>query len=381
MKIYLVGGAVRDKLRGFLPKDNDWVVVGTTWDDMLNMGYKPVLSSQETKDIPVFLHPETREEYALARCEKRTGVGHAGFEFDFSPAITLMDDLSRRDLTINAMAFQLEEGKLGELIDPYNGKADLEHHILRHVSSAFVEDPLRLLRTARFAACLGFQVAPETMVLMKQMVAKGTVSELSSEQIWKELERALMGEYPENFFDVLKQCGADSILFPDMDILDSSIKVLQRAVAHKDSAYARFAILMQSQSQKEISTFCKQYNIPNQYRDLALLTSKHLPQFRRVPELGAAGLLDLLTNIGAFHNKERFEHCLHIFELCTKEESYAEQLRKAFQAAKSIDTKDLASKYIGHEINRKIKVLRIEAIQQCINTPDDRHLVVGNSVV
>ncbi|WP_131779485.1 CCA tRNA nucleotidyltransferase [Legionella bozemanae] len=381
MKIYLVGGAVRDKLRGFRPKDNDWVVVGATWDDMLKLGYKPVRSSREAKAIPVFLHPDTNEEYALARCETRTGSGHAGFEFDISPTITLMDDLSRRDLTINAMALPLEEGKLGALIDPYNGKADLERRILRHVSPAFVEDPLRLLRTARFAACLGFKVAPETMVLMKQMVAEGTASELSSEQIWKELERALMGAYPENFFDVLKQCGADSILFPDMDISGSSIKALQRAADHKDSVYARFAVLMHNQSPDEISVLCKRYNIPNQYRDLALLTSKHLAQFRRVPELDAVELLDLLTNIGAFHNKERFDNCLHIFELCTQEPSHVEQVRNAFQAAKSIDTKELASKYIGHEINKKIKVLRIEAIQQYINSPDDRHVVVGGCIV
>ncbi|MCE0724180.1 MULTISPECIES: CCA tRNA nucleotidyltransferase [Legionella] len=378
MKIFLVGGAVRDKLRGVLPKDNDWVVVGATWDAMLKLGYKPVHSGQEAKDIPVFLHPETKEEYALARCEKRTGSGHAGFAFDISPTITLMDDLSRRDLTINAMALPFAEEKLGELIDPYNGKADLEHHILRHVSPTFIEDPLRLVRVARFAACLGFQVAPETMVLMKQMVAEKKVCELSSEQIWKELERALMGAYPENFFDVLKQCGADSILIPDMDISDSSIKALQRAANHKDSAYVRFAVLMHNQSQNEISAFCKQFNIPNQYRDLALLTSKHLAQFRRVPELNAGELLDLLTNIGAFHNKERFDNCLRIFELCTQDPSSIEQVRNVFQAAKSINTKELASNYIGHEINRKIKVLRIEAIQQCLKSPDDRHLVVFN---
>lgn len=381
MKIYLVGGAVRDKLRGFRPKDNDWVVVGATWDDMLKLGYKPVRSSQEAKEIPVFLHSKTKEEYALARCERRTGSGHAGFEFDISPAITLMDDLSRRDLTINAMALPFEEEKLGELIDPYNGKADLERHILRHVSPAFVEDPLRLLRTARFAACLDFQVAPETMVLMKQMIAEETVHELSSEQIWKELERALMGAYPKNFFDVLKQCGADSILFPNMDISASSINALQRAADHKDCAYVRFAVLMHNQSQHEISAFCKQFNIPNQYRDLALLTKKHLAQFRRVPEMDAGALLDLLTNIGAFHNKERFDNCLHIFELCTQEPSCVEQVRNAFQAAKSINTKELASKYIGHEINRKIKVLRIEAIQQCVNSPNERSLAVCNWTV
>lgn len=367
MEIYLVGGAVRDKLRGDQPKDNDWVVVGSTPGDMLNMGYKPVQNSQESKDIPVFLHPQTKEEYALARCERRTGIGHTGFEFDISPSITLMDDLSRRDLTINAMALPFEDEKFGELVDPYNGKADLEKQILRHVSPAFVEDPLRLIRTARFAACLGFQVAPETMELMKQMVLEGKVSELSNERIWKELERALKGPHPENFFEVLKKCGADSILYPYIKISGSGIKALQQSADHKDSTPVRFAALMHDLPQEEIIKFCKQFNVPNQYRDLALLTTKNWAQLQRVDELDASGLLDLLTNMGAFQNKERFNNCLHVFERCTQEPSRIEKVRDVFQATKSIDTKELASKYIGHEITRRIKVLRVEAIQQFIN--------------
>ncbi len=369
MKIYLVGGAVRDKLLGFHPKDNDWVVVGATRNELLELGYKPVHKS----DFPVFLHPETKEEYALARLEKRTGYGHGGFEFDIAPTITLVDDLKRRDLTINAMAFSFEEEKLGELIDPYHGKVDLEKQILRHISPAFVEDPLRLIRTARFAACLGFEVAPETMELMKQMVAEGKLSELSNERIWKEMERALMGPQPEKFFDVLKECGASRLLFPHIKIPGPSINAMQRAADHKNSAPVRFAALMHDLTQEEIIKFCKQFNVSNQYRDLALLTTKNLPQFRRVSELQAPELLDLVTNIGAFQNKERCNDCLDVFERCTQESASIEKVRHAIQTVKSINTKELALKYIGHEITKRIKIMRIEAIQQCMHLELEGH--------
>ncbi|KTD63552.1 multifunctional tRNA nucleotidy [Legionella santicrucis] len=372
MKIYLVGGAVRDKLLGFHPKDNDWVVVGATREEMLELGYKPVHKNQGVSDFPVFLHPETKEEYALARREKRNGYGHGGFEFDTSSSITLVDDLKRRDLTINAMAFLLEEEKMGELIDPYNGKVDLEKHILRHISSAFVEDPLRLIRTARFAACLGFEVASETMELMTQMVIEGKVSELSKERIWKEMERAFMGPHPEKFFDVLKKCNADRILFPYIKIPGSGIKAMQRATDHKNSAHVRFAALMLDLTPEEIIKFCKQFNVPNQYRDLALLTTKNLPQFQRIAELDAPELLNLLTDMGAFQNKERFNECLHVFERYTGS-TYIEKIRHAFQAIQSINTKELSSKYIGHEITRRIKILRIEAIQHCMDSKFEEH--------
>ncbi len=370
MKTYLVGGAVRDKLLGSHPKDYDWVVEGATRDDMLRLGYKPIPNNQEIKELPVFIHPETKEEYALARSEKRIGQGHTGFEFDTSPAITLKDDLKRRDLTINAMAMPFDEGKLGELIDPYDGKTDLEQRILRHVSPAFVEDPLRLIRTARFAACLGFDVASETIALMQHMVKEDKISELSTDRIWQELNRALMGSHPENFFDVLKKCGAESVLFSHMKIPGPGVNALQRAAAHQDTAPIRFAALMHDLAQDEIITFCKQFNVPNQYRDLALLTNQHLAQFQRAPELDAKELLVLLTNMGAFHNQDRFNDCLHVFERCTQEPSSAEQVRQAFQAAKSINTKELAAKYLGHEITRKIQITRIEAIQQCMSSSE-----------
>ncbi|QEY52928.1 CCA tRNA nucleotidyltransferase [Legionella longbeachae] len=373
MKIYLVGGAVRDKLLGFNPKDNDWLVVGGTRDEMLKLGYKPVPNNHGTSEFPVFLHPETKEEYALARLEERKGYGHGGFEFDTSSSITIVDDLKRRDLTINAMAFPVEDEKMGELIDPYNGKVDLENRILRHISPAFIDDPLRLIRTARFAACLGFEVASETMELMTQMVIEGRVSELRNERIWMEMERAIKGPHPEKFFDVLKKCSADRILFPYIKTPGPGINAMQRAADHKNSAPVRFAALMLDLTQEEVTKFCKQFNLSNQYRDLALLAIKNLPQFQRLSELDAPEILILLTNMGAFQNKERFNECLHVFGRYTQEPGYVEKIRNAFHAATSINTKDLASKYIGHEITRRIKILRIEAIQQGMNFELEGH--------
>lgn len=191
MKIYLVGGAVRDQVLGLPVKEKDWVVVGATVDDMLRAGYRQV-----GKDFPVFLHPKTGEEYALARTERKVGRGYTGFAFDAAPTVSLEEDLKRRDLTINAMA----QTSTGEIIDPYHGQEDLEKKILRHVSPAFAEDPVRILRVARFNARFGFDVAPDTLQLMRKMVAQGEVDALVAERVWKELERALLEQHPENFF-------------------------------------------------------------------------------------------------------------------------------------------------------------------------------------
>jgi tRNA nucleotidyltransferase (CCA-adding enzyme) len=201
VEIYLVGGAVRDKLLGIEPKDRDWVVVGATPQQMLELGYQAV-----GKDFPVFLHPETKEEYALARTERKTAPGYHGFEFHAAPEVTLEEDLIRRDLTINAMAMD----EAGNLIDPFNGQEDLENGRLRHVSNAFVEDPVRILRIARYAARFakwGFRVAHSTHALMKKMVASGEVDALVAERVWQELERALGEEAPQRFFEVLRNCG------------------------------------------------------------------------------------------------------------------------------------------------------------------------------
>ena len=213
MKIYLVGGAVRDTLLGLPVRERDWVVVGATADEMIRLGYTPV-----GKDFPVFLHPETREEYALARTERKQGHGYTGFVVHANPEVTLVDDLRRRDLTINAMA----ESADGELIDPFHGKDDLNAGLLRHVSPAFVEDPVRILRVARFAARLakwGFKVAHGTHALMQRMVANGEVDHLVAERVWTETVRALGEAAPVRFFEVLRRCGALARLFPEIDRL------------------------------------------------------------------------------------------------------------------------------------------------------------------
>src|SRR5687767_9165773 len=210
MKIYEVGGAVRDELLGLEVKDRDYVVVGATADEMIDLGYRPV-----GKDFPVFLHPETHEEYALARTERKTGRGYHGFQFHASPDVTLEEDLQRRDLTINAIA----RDENGEIIDPYNGADDLSVGVLRHVSPAFAEDPVRILRVARFAARFGFDIAPETAELMREMVESGEVDALVSERVWQEIARGLAAERPSRLFGVLDECGALSRIAPELGAL------------------------------------------------------------------------------------------------------------------------------------------------------------------
>ncbi|MDH3948278.1 MAG: multifunctional CCA addition/repair protein, partial [Gammaproteobacteria bacterium] len=254
MQIYKVGGCVRDELLGLPVKDRDWVVVGTTPQEMLDAGYKPV-----GKDFPVFLHPETHEEYALARTERKTAPGYTGFAFHAAADVTLEEDLLRRDLTINAMA----ETPAGELIDPYHGRDDLQHRLLRHVSPAFVEDPVRILRVARFAARLAefdFQVAEETMRLMREMVSNGEVDALVPERVWQETVRALSEAVPTRFFEVLRECGALAKLFPELEQLygvpqppehhpeiDTGVHtmmVLQQAARLSNDPAVRFAALV-----------------------------------------------------------------------------------------------------------------------------------------
>src|ERR671939_1527367 len=207
MEIYAVGGAVRDELLGLPVQDRDYVVVGATPEEMIALGFKPV-----GRDFPVFLHPETHEEYALARTERKSGRGYKGFSVHASPDVTLEEDLRRRDLTINAMA----KAEDGTLIDPYGGKRDLEQRILRHVSEAFAEDPVRILRVARFAARFGFRVAPETMALMKQMVASGEADYLVAERVWQEFAKGLMEREPERMFEVLEACSLQKKLVPEL---------------------------------------------------------------------------------------------------------------------------------------------------------------------
>lgn len=346
MKIYLVGGAVRDQLLGLPIKERDWVVVGATAQDMIKLGYRQV-----GKDFPVFLHPKTHDEYALARTERKVGRGYTGFEFDTSQTVTLEEDLLRRDLTINAIA----QDENGQLIDPYHGQADLAQKILRHVSLAFAEDPVRILRTARFAARFDFSIAPDTMTLMKSMVASGEVNALVAERVWKELERALLEPYPERFFEVLQACGALAVLFPQP--LDCSRLAKTDAKIH-----LRFAALLHKLSITEANTFCDAYRVPNDCRELALLLIRYLNAYIKVNTLSAADIYQLLANIDAFRREQRFLDFLAVCSLYGTEKQ-AHFLLNCFNAAKTINTQHIATDLVGKAIADKIKILRIDAIK------------------
>lgn len=353
MKIYLVGGAVRDQLLGLPVKEKDWVVTGASLQDMLNQGFRQV-----GKDFPVFLHPSTQEEYALARVERKIGRGYTGFEFDASPTVTLEDDLRRRDLTINAIA----QTSQGEIIDPYHGQEDLAKKILRHVSPAFAEDPVRILRVGRFAARFGFSVAPETLILMKQMVNAGEVDALVPERVWREFERALLEKYPRKFFDVLDACGALPLLFPALQIDNVGIHLLANESIPCVSTI-RFAILVHTLSEDAIQTLCARYRIPNEHRELALLVRRYLPAYQKAKTLSAEELLNLLYQLDAFRRQARFNDFLLICDVCTRT-SISAWLYDIFHSTMNISMKDISPELKGKEIAEKIKQLRLKAIQQ-----------------
>jgi tRNA nucleotidyltransferase (CCA-adding enzyme) len=339
MKIFLVGGAVRDRLLGRPHHENDYVVVGATPDDLLGLGYRPV-----GKDFPVFLHPATGEQYALARTERKTGPGYYGFETRFAPDVTLEEDLARRDLTVNAMALDAD----GTLVDPYGGLADLEARVLRHVSPAFVEDPLRVLRVARFAARfapLGFSIAPATMELMRRIVSAGELAALVPERVWVETERALAEERPAVYFDVLRACGALRAVFPEVAALDGvpqperwhpeidtgvhTMQVLAVAASLSPDTEVRFAALVhdvgkgttppaewprhlghEERGAAMILTMCERLRVPNGHRDLAVLVARHHARVHRAAELRPGTILELFEATDAFRRPERFEEML-----------------------------------------------------------------------
>lgn len=336
METYLVGGAVRDTLLDYPFQEKDWVVVGGSPEEMLRLGYQQV-----GKDFPVFLHPETRDEYALARTERKSGHGYTGFEVHCDPGVTLEEDLQRRDLTINAIAQTAD----GDYIDPYGGRQDLENRILRHVSEAFVEDPLRVLRTARFAARyhhLGFSVAPETTALMADIVRQGELAHLPAERIWVELDKALGERHPEVFIEVLRSCGALAALLPEIEALfgvpqtakhhpeiDSGVHtlmVVQQAVRLSAQNDVRFAALLhdlgkgitpkeqlprhiahEKRGLKLVKQVCKRLKAPKQYRDLALKVCEFHLLCHTARELRGRTLLKLLQNTDALRRPERFE--------------------------------------------------------------------------
>ncbi|MBA2709928.1 MAG: multifunctional CCA addition/repair protein [Tatlockia sp.] len=339
MKIYLVGGAVRDKLLGYPVQERDWVVVGATPEQLLKQGYQQV-----GRDFPVFLHPKTKEEYALARTERKSAPGYYGFQCDFNQNISLEDDLLRRDLTINAMA----EDEKGQLIDPYNGYLDLQSKILRHVSPAFSEDPVRVLRIARFAARyhhLGFTLADETRALMYKMVKQGELEHLVSERVWQEWQRSLEEKNPEIFIHILRSCGALTIILPEIDLLfgipnppnhhpeiDSgvhSLLVLQAAAEISKDPMVRFAALVHDLGKAATPSFkwpkhygheelgvpiieslCKRLRIPADYRKFAVLVSRFHLNIHRLFELKATTIVKILDQTDAFRRPALFEKLL-----------------------------------------------------------------------
>ncbi len=339
MQIYLVGGAVRDQLLGIAVKDRDWVVVGATPQELIAAGYRQVGA-----DFPVFLHPVTHEEYALARTERKTGHGYLGFSCHSSPEVTLEDDLVRRDLTINAMAMDAQ----GQLIDPYGGQTDLNLRLLRHVSHAFAEDPLRVLRVARFAARLhdrGFSVAPQTLDLMRDMVAAGELDHLVAERVWQETRRALQEPAPHVYFEVLRACGALKVLFPELERLFGvpqpeqhhpeidtgihSLLSLQRSVVLGGDGHARFAALLHDLGKgltppaklpahhgheqtgvAAVKALCSRLKVPGDYRTLAMLACEFHTHVHRAFELKPSTLLKLLKSGDALRHPERFEQFL-----------------------------------------------------------------------
>jgi tRNA nucleotidyltransferase (CCA-adding enzyme) len=318
MKVYLVGGAVRDELLGLPAGEHDWVVVGATPAELEAQGYRAV-----GRDFPVFLHPQTNEEYALARLERKTGPGYRGFVTEHSAAVTLEEDLRRRDLTINAIARTPD----GTLIDPYGGQRDLELRLLRHVSPAFTEDPLRVLRVARFAACfadLGFLVAPATRVLMQQMVQAGELATLVPERVWRELSRALASTRPEVFFAVLRDCGALAVVLPEIAaLLDDaaagpvSLAALQAAAIHESHLPERWAAMVAGMPAAARQTLHARLKLPAEFSELATLTA-HLQSAVRTAG-GAAAIaaspvaqVELLEHADAWRRPERFAQWLAV---------------------------------------------------------------------
>jgi tRNA nucleotidyltransferase (CCA-adding enzyme) len=408
MQTYRVGGAVRDALLGLPVRDHDWVVVGATPHEMITSGYLPV-----GKDFPVFLHPQTREEYALARTERKTARGYHGFAFHAEPDVTLEQDLARRDLTINAIA----EDEHGRLIDPYGGQADLRQGWLRHVTVAFREDPVRILRVARFAARFSdFRVAPETMALMREMVEAGEADALVAERVWQELARGLMEDRPSRMFDVLRECGALAKLLPEVDRLwgvpqraeyhpevDTGVHlmmVLDMSARLQAPLPVRFACLThdlgkgttaaevlprhighEQRSARLLKDVCERLRVPVECRELADVVAREHGNIHRSTGLDAAALLRLLERCDAIRKPRRFEDVVLACEcdsrgrLGMEERPYEPRARLllALAAALSVETAPIAEQarernLTGPQIGERIHRARIEAVAQALAT-------------
>jgi tRNA nucleotidyltransferase (CCA-adding enzyme) len=407
MQVYLVGGAVRDQLLGREPKERDWVVVGGSAGELTAAGYRAV-----GRDFPVFLHPDTNEEHALARRERKTGPGYRGFVTEFSPDITLEEDLQRRDLTINAIA----QDAAGRLIDPFGGQGDLDARVLRHVSAAFAEDPVRILRLARFAARfapLGFSVHESTLRLARQMVAAGEADALVPERVWQETERALGEARPDVFFQVLRDCGALAVVFPEVDRLfgvpqppqwhpevDTGVHVLlclKRAAELDAPVTVRFAVLAhdlgkgttppdqwprhtmhESRGLPLIDGLCSRLKVPTAHRELARLTSKEHTNVHRALQLRPETVLKLLEESDAFRRPERFSHMLLACQCDAQgrtglqEKPYPQRLllEQALAAASGVQlTGQEVAERTGPAIASRLREKRLEAIKKIERLP------------
>lgn len=401
MQIYKVGGAVRDRLLGIPITDIDRVVVGATAEEMLAKGFRPVGA-----DFPVFLDPKSGEEYALARTERKSGRGYGGFVFHASPEVTLEQDLVRRDLTINAMA----EDDHGNLTDPYHGQRDLEARVLRHVSPAFAEDPLRVLRVARFAAryaALGFKVADETLELMRQLSESGELEALTAERSWKEISRALMEKQPQVFIQVLRDCTALKVLMPEVDALFGvpqpeahhpeidtgvhTLSVLEQAALHQQPLTVRWACLLHDLGKgltpqhewprhiahehtglKLIKAVNERFKAPRDCQELALLVGQYHTHGHRALELKASTLLELLQSFDVYRRPQRFEEFIAACEMDARgrkgleDRSYpqADYLRGAAAAARAVAVQPLLEKgFKGPELGEAIKRERLKALK------------------
>ena len=405
MKIYAVGGAIRDALLGVPVVDRDYVVVGATPEQMIAQGYRPV-----GKDFPVFLHPTTHEEYALARTERKTAAGYHGFQFYYAPDVTLEQDLERRDLTINAMARELRpDGELtGPVIDPFGGQADLAARRFRHVGVAFAEDPVRILRAARFAARFSdFTLAPETLALMRRMVEAGEVDALVAERVWQEVSRGVMEKKPSRMFLMLRECGALARILPEIDALfgvpqradyhpevDTGVHVMMVLDYAASRGYAlpvRFAALThdlgkgttpadvlprhmghEARSVDLLKPLCERLRVPNECRDLAVTVAREHGNMHRVMEMGPAALVRLLERCDALRKPARFAELLQACEsdargrlgFETREYPQAERLRVALAAALGVDAGAVAKACAGEpaKIKDTVHQARVEAV-------------------
>ncbi|HYQ92942.1 MAG TPA: multifunctional CCA addition/repair protein [Candidatus Competibacteraceae bacterium] len=410
MEIYLVGGAVRDELLGLPVRERDWVVVGATPNELLEQGFRQV-----GKDFPVFLHPVTHEEYALARTERKTAPGYHGFQLYAAPEVTLQQDLERRDLTINAMARDAEN----RLIDPYGGRCDLEERWLRHVSPAFAEDPVRILRVARLSARyagLGFRVAPDTMELMRVMVANGEVDALVPERVWAETARALGEPHPERFIETLRECHALARIFPEIDRLfgvpqptrhhpeiDTGQHVLlslQQVARLGAEPPVRFAVLVhdlgkgttpptdwprhlghEARGERLVQLLCQRLRVPNDYRDLGMVTARYHTYCHRALELRSRTLLKALQALDAFRKPRRFEQFLLACEadargrrgLEDRPYPQASRFRMAYQAATAVDIVHLLEQGLrGEALGEAIRLARLRAIAAAVREQPER---------